>query len=68
LIFTNYLEVFKYAIKLAHEFGHSIYQAQNTSEYKQWLLRNPKEQNKRGHGKGDPSGKAADEAEKNFKN
>jgi hypothetical protein len=51
---------------LAHEFGHAIYQTQHTMEYFKWLKANPDQQNKGGHGDGDPSGKAASVAESFF--
>lgn len=51
---------------LAHEFGHAIYNTRNMKAYVEWLRRNPKEQGKGGHGKGDPSGAAAHKAEENF--
>ena len=54
-------------IHLAHELGHGIYNAKNMKAYQEWLQAHPSEQNKRGHGIGDPSGKAATDAEKNFK-
>jgi hypothetical protein len=54
-------------IHLAHEFGHAIFQVKNMKQYLEWLQANPTQQNKGGHGKGDPSGEAAHKAEKNFK-
>jgi hypothetical protein len=54
-------------IHLAHEFGHAIYQGKNMKQYVEWLKAHPTEAGKGGHGKGDPSGKAAHDAEKNFK-
>ena len=52
---------------LAHELGHAIYQGKYMKDYQDWLSKNPKENNKGGHGINDPSGEAAKNAEKNFK-
>ncbi len=52
--------------QLSHEFGHTIYQTNNMKEYINWLKAHPDQQRKGGHGKNDPSGAAAKEAEKGF--
>ncbi len=53
---------------LAHEFGHAIYQATKTTEYVNWIKKNPDKVNGfgLGHGPGNPSGEAAKAATKNF--
>ena len=53
---------------VAHEKGHITYEVGNLDTYRDWIRANPQNYQSGGHGKGDPSGDAANKAQAVYEN